>query len=66
MTQHTHPAPIPVGDDEIRDSIRVIQSQRNTKRVLALAALVGMLVAAFIAVYFAYSSRVGAGALPPM
>ena len=42
-------------DREIRESIRIIQSQRNTKRVAVLVGLVLALVVAGAAVYLAYA-----------
>jgi hypothetical protein len=52
-------------DDEIRESLRVIQRQRNGKRV----AVIGMMVAAFlallIAVLFGYKDRGNMQVRPP-
>lgn len=48
-------------DREIRDSIRVIQRQRNTKMVAMVVALVGALVVGSVAVYYAYQDAPSQG-----
>ncbi len=42
-------------DAEIVQSIRTIQHQRNTKRIVVLSAVVLALIAGFAATYLAYS-----------
>lgn len=53
-----------VDDDEMANSLRVIQKDRSRKRTLVLSAMVGAVVLAGFAVYAAYSSTPDAAKIP--
>ncbi len=52
-------------DREIRDSIRVMQNQRNTKLVAVVIGMILAVGALFAAVYFAYGDQPDAAKTPP-
>lgn len=51
-------------DDEVRDSIRVIQRQRTTKVVAAISAIVVAIIAAFAFTYLMYNDKYDAQKVP--
>lgn len=66
MAQSTHSAPYTNIDDDVRDSLRVIQHQRKTRLIVAIVAMVAALVVVSLSLYYAYSSEPGAGAIPAL
>lgn len=57
---HTHD---PQFEREIRDSMRVIERQRSTRRLLAVFAVIGAVAVAMVSVYLMYSDEPASG--PP-
>lgn len=53
-----------VTDDELANSLRVIQKDRSRKRTFVLGAMVAAVVVAGFAVYAAYSSTPDAAKIP--
>jgi hypothetical protein len=54
------------GDEEIRDSLRAIDKERNVRRAIAVATMVAIVAVVSFALYYAYSSEPGAGAIPAL
>jgi len=52
-------------DDEVRESLRVIRRERNTKVVVAIGAIIVAILAAFVFTYLAYSDEFDATKTPP-
>jgi hypothetical protein len=51
-------------DDEVRESIRVIRREQTTKVVVAVAAIVAAIMAAFVFTYLAYTDKFDAQKTP--